>query len=1561
MNSSRRLADQHGRGAAALIIVLAFVVLLTGLIVAFFSSSLLYRQISNSSANAARVDLMAQGAVDTIVSDVKQEIAAGSNATLYTDPNSTPVANKVVGQVYRPFNAITAVPAPSLKVNGYPTITAFAPNLVKRSAYSQNFFPAGSDPNASYYNNGNTSETVSVSASPSPAPPPATACPPSNRAANVSSVTPSLNGRYVSLARWNKHLLLPKASYVANGSSDTNTTDYTPVTPKTSVTSLNPSSATGNFFVPPDWVLLARNGANPTAWNSNLITSNTAPTTVVGRYAYAIYDEGGLLDANAAGYPILGNPNGSPPNPLYTSSNSTALAAYKYAEAFADLSQLPGISTLSTLSLQKLVIDSIVGWRNYASAQPTKLLGSYTFASASLNNFTTAVLTNSTGFLKANNANPNLTIPYNGQTDRLFTSRQAFINFLLKGITSAGTALTSTSEANLQNALQYLTTFSRGLSQPSFIRPQSTNANKTFDYNSTVPAVQPLTSGGNNAVGSDDKINPSFLSVRVQTTISGGRNDGTDLAVGEPLVKKRFALNRLAWLTYLGPIATASGTYNTLVPATYLTALKTTYGFTDAFLLQGTPANIQKYFGLTWALDSSGSTGAGDSEYKWFYNVHLASSGGGGPILKLGDIATLSASSSPAVHEPDFFELLKASIGVGSLAKSLGGTGADTSVDYHVIQIGANIVDQFDLDGFPTRIIFNDGTGPREFAGVENVPYAYAYRTSNFRVEMAVPDVTGYYSGFAQNTVYPTSPGPPAPPPGGYVSDAGGRSCGQTARIQYAPTSATSETQANTAVPTLSKTGVVLMTMLPELWNPHDQNATRCALDSSGNPITDGTNPLFPTAFRVVAVSGGPPPSVPTAFGYTACCGFAAYPANSQSNSDINGTAVPFPVYASVPGQSSYGGFGTHSRKMTTANTGMYFTLPNTTAGGGMLRERTILYRVGGAIGLSGIDPSGGHQNNALLSPDPTTDGTFSDGGVSFVSGTTASDGIIVPSNLTGADGYNAIFEPRPDNTPSGTLNRYLGLYVDAFPMAYASNTTGENFQTMDQTTNGIPGGGFTAMVQCWAPSANPSGGGYSTSGSSWTGQWITYDTKSFYIANEQMMNRHAQTGSSLPNEHVSAYDVNGGGEYIDPRTARLGPFYNANPFPYLSYLSTTPYWVDNLNGITYNAHPDYQSGTSYAMNGVSGSFGFYGAVGSSSYTSQLDLFSQNRSDVFDDNEMWVNSATNTPPNPLQGVYYTDADGVLRRAMGAYVKPTATTPAPSTAPYVGLPMATASTITVSSNPSNTTTLPNTNGQSQSRPFILNRPFRSVTELGYVFSGTPWKNLDFFTPESGESAMLDTFCINDTDNTNGLVAGKLNLNTKQTPVLTAALSGGYKDETNSFSVPPTYALAPLTIADATNVAGALQSRTGVTGSTTTLNSTTSAPLTNIASLVGGWSSLQKLSSSAPASASSPNNVDGSKSYDGLSADLDKITYSASSSTTTTIQRFRSAAIQPLENMGNTRVWNLMIDLVAQTGRYPASATALNNFVVEGEQRYWVHLAIDRYTGQVIDKQVEIVKE
>ena len=52
---------------------------------------------------------------------------------------------------------------------------------------------------------------------------------------------------------------------------------------------------------------------------------------------------------------------------------------------------------------------------------------------------------------------------------------------------------------------------------------------------------------------------------------------------------------------------------------------------------------------------------------------------------------------------------------------------------------------------------------------------------------------------------------------------------------------------------------------------------------------------------------------------------------------------------------------------------------------------------------------------------------------------------------------------------------------------------------------------------------------------------------------------------------------------------------------------------------------------------------------------------------------------------------------------------------------------------------------------------------------------------------------------------------------------------------------------------------------------------------------------------------------------------------------------------------------MIDVVAQSGRYAPGETNLTKFNVEGQQHYWILVAIDRFTGQVLDKQIEVVNE
>jgi hypothetical protein len=59
--------------------------------------------------------------------------------------------------------------------------------------------------------------------------------------------------------------------------------------------------------------------------------------------------------------------------------------------------------------------------------------------------------------------------------------------------------------------------------------------------------------------------------------------------------------------------------------------------------------------------------------------------------------------------------------------------------------------------------------------------------------------------------------------------------------------------------------------------------------------------------------------------------------------------------------------------------------------------------------------------------------------------------------------------------------------------------------------------------------------------------------------------------------------------------------------------------------------------------------------------------------------------------------------------------------------------------------------------------------------------------------------------------------------------------------------------------------------------------------------------------------------------------------------------KQAIARALAEMGQTRTWNLFIDVIAQTGRYAPDATSVtqaNKFVVEGEKRYWLHIALGR---------------
>src|SRR5438105_3781423 len=288
MEQLRKRISYRSRGAA-LIIVLALVVLVTVLVVAYFTRVTGDRTVAHSSFNQSKADELATSAVENIIGDLRQEIANGSVNLVTPGPMPT------VTPAYSPAAAANMVPQRSGNVAG-------VLNLIRRSIRNDTL-------------TGNPGRPSLASAV--------------NSTAGISS-----NGRYVTAARWNTHYLVPKKN---TGSDDS-----------------IPIDAFANAT--PDWVFVTSDPSNLTAGRKVITSPDQA---VIGRYAYAIYDEGGLLDTNVAGYP----------------TGTTAIqSGRKGSTAFADL------TALATSDAYRLgnpdangvyQMDMLVGWRNYATTQPS--------------------------------------------------------------------------------------------------------------------------------------------------------------------------------------------------------------------------------------------------------------------------------------------------------------------------------------------------------------------------------------------------------------------------------------------------------------------------------------------------------------------------------------------------------------------------------------------------------------------------------------------------------------------------------------------------------------------------------------------------------------------------------------------------------------------------------------------------------------------------------------------------------------------------------------------------------------------------------------------------------------------------------------------------------------------------------------------------------------------------------------------------------------------------------------------------------------------------------------
>lgn len=613
----------------------------------------------------------ADTAARMVLGDIRSEIYAGS---VPRDPS-----NSETGGFLLPATPAGMVLQPNTEEG--PQL--MRPNLVKQSLYGRPFFDAG-----------RTFDVVPVY-------PGATIHPPAARASKKSTRGTGKRGD-VSDECWNAPGLLPEAAETPFGRS-------------------------------PDWIYLDASGKT-LGWDAVEREAHKQEGSPLCRFAYQIYDTGGLLNLQVAGH----DPQ--------TGVGIRAVSARKGSTGFCDLSQIGFTPTAITLL-------TAYRWGNLSWVGKTAPFGHPTA------NFLLLPQLNR-GFLRCAGSGPDARC-------RAFTSRREMLAFLRWVETESGSA------GLARTVSQYLTHHGLSLEQPSFrprwmepltsgdwrwspspsiVPPSGQREDCLYPMEIVSPKLLPLSDfrrrvgphemplgnnrGGNDAWGTlaqrtnsgtdarrlQDIINPAFLEVRIPAdgSFSFVRLDGSRALPGEALVKTRFSLRRLGWLTYRGPAA----------------GLEASDPLYDA---EGTPESIFKAFGLRWMRDPD--SGA----FLWVY--HHGRAGG---IYRLEELVENDPASGRP-READFFELLKAAIGVGSLGKAAllsHHTGQswdpatyaqirDRSSVFQLLEIGANLIDQYDADSFPTRIRLanpgasasQSGVDPAYFtaSGIEDIPYLYRF------------------------------------------------------------------------------------------------------------------------------------------------------------------------------------------------------------------------------------------------------------------------------------------------------------------------------------------------------------------------------------------------------------------------------------------------------------------------------------------------------------------------------------------------------------------------------------------------------------------------------------------------------------------------------------------------------------------------------------------------------------------------------------------------------------------------------------------------------------------
>jgi hypothetical protein len=1151
----------------------------------------------------------------------------------------------------------------------------------------------------------------------------------------------------------------------------------------------------------PDWIYVTATGMGGTALQSGSGT--------VGRFAYHVYNIGGLLNANLAGYPSA-----------YLNSGGQ-LGLLEGTAAGADLTQL---------GVPQSAMDALVAFRN---PQVTGANYADIVAALASEGFLSATATDSAGVTYTNN---------------FFPTRQSLL------------AYAAQNNPGIRSALPYLTTFSLSSNAPSWKPPASLSGSSTGALTTSGPATP---------------VNKDVSSVRYAGSTSAtfthydDNGNASTYAVnpGAPLIQRRFSLAKLPWITHVGPAT-----------------------------INGTPisaAAIQACFGLSWnptaTMGVSGS--ATFTSPRWEYTA-LSTGTSPGRILRLDEVAALTGT---AAREPNFFELLKAGLLWGSLGRDPGpqhgnliansgvtqidqdtyylngiqtdeavlgsgfgmpqstGTagGWSTYQDMQILQIGVNLIDQTTSGNCPNAIFGGTGTNTIiSSAGITDLTALAQLQT--LQTVYGIKDLP-YLNGMVSFNSYvnpqkalgawlvPSVWDPMAPTISGTDTPGNLRlnTYGDAYFVWNYWYDSISGTGASNTIKIVTHSGTALYS--GTLYGP-----TTC--DPSG--LAGSTGAWFTGTAGIVPIYSGSPAPGPWGNAMWGYCYHTA-PAGVASN-----LSWP-PIYTAFNGNGTSAG--------STRTDGILpfpYQIVNSSGNNGQPGARTqpVMLDTVNAPGNAALRV----QNEGTLNSAPTRYNFATSNQLSSNPDTGVPVGVYIPGDTN--DTSPVVYSDQHFG-PAGT---YLGSVYQVSGSAPPNPFTGPLYSGTIiglRTTGGIWGG-----AQAYSPYAQNATMTFTLEYKDPAdGTWRPYShiTKAQIASTPDMLNSNV---SSLSTFATPRYTGNQGAAeeiHIDPRTDRFSTCQAGLSFPGGNFWDLSHSMRPNLTG-TYTV----MYWPASALSGSCGNpGGFYYNYLQPPGTSAL-LYSNNIISDFFRNLPTLSSTNNA--------YYSDPDGIVRPADGALANLSTGDGCPI---YSG----------TNSHPT------------VSRPVVLDRPFRSVAEMGYAFRDTPFASLDFAPPncpaDSADTALLDLFCVND----NSVVAGNVNPNTAPVPVVQSLLSQAPEDD----------------------AVGATDSISGAEAASIAANLVNSLSGTGAALTAGD-----------------------------LAYPLSQAIQNIGSTLEVANKTCREAPIRALASSADTRTWNLLIDLVAQSGSMPAAASA-SNFVVQGESRYWLQLAIDRYTGQVLGQTLEQV--